>query len=138
MKEPNWIDVDRGKMHEKEYFSEMEREFPEIIEELKSYEDEFYHSKMEVFADYTNQQIEKRSDKELIRCFLFQEERLEKIDSDLENAIHVSYCETLLSENSEQIMTVKKELMPKKLRGYYDDYEKYYIELFKDIADDNE
>jgi len=44
----------------------------------------------------------------------------------------------LLSENSEQIMTVKKELMPKKLRGYYDDYEKYYIELFKDIADDNE
>lgn len=131
MKKPNWIEVDKGKIHGKKYFQEMGKEFPELVEELNWYEDDLIHSKMEVFSRYTNQQIKDGDDKELIRCFHFQEQRLGKVDSDLENAIYVSYCETLLLENKEEVMKSKKELMFKKLKWYYDDYEKYYIELLK-------
>ncbi len=136
MKKPNWIDVDKDKMHGKEYFEAMEKEFPELLEELNWYEDDSCHPKMEVFSRYTNQQIESGNDKELIRCFYFQEQRLGKIDSELENAIYVSYCETLLLENEEKVIKEKRELMFKKLKWYYDDYEKYYLELLKKSKED--
>jgi hypothetical protein len=132
MKKPNWIDADKDKMHGKEFFTDMEKEFPEFAEELNWYEDDLIHPKMEVFSRYTKQQIKDGNDKELIRCFNFLEERLEKIDSELENAIYVSYCETLLLENKEDTMKQKRKLMFKKLKWYYDDYEKYYMELLKE------
>lgn len=131
MKKPNWIEVDKGKIDGKKYFQEMGKEFPELVEELNWHEDDLIHPKMEIFSRYTNQQIKDGNDKELIRCFHFQEQRLGKVDSDLENAIYVSYCETLLLENKEEVMISKKELMFKKLKWYFDDYEKHYIELLK-------
>ncbi len=124
MKKPDWIDVDKDKMHWKEYFQEMEKEFPGLVEELNWHEGDLIHPKMEVFSRYTNQQIKDGNDKELIRCFHFHEQRLGKIDSELENAIYVSYCETLLLENEEEVLKEKRELMGKKLKWYYDDYEK--------------
>ena len=131
MKKPNWIDIDKDKMNGKEFFAEMEKEFPELVEELNWHDDDLIHPKMEVFSRYTNQQIEDGNDKELIRCFHFQEERFGKIDSELENAIYVSYCETLLLENKEDTMKEKRKLMFKKLKWHYDDYEKYYMKLLK-------
>lgn len=131
MKKPNWIDIDKDKINGKEYFQEMEKKFPELSEELNWWEDDLIHLKMEVFSRYTNQQIQEENDKELIRCFHFQEERLGKIDSALENAIYVSYCETLLLENEKDIINEKRKLMWKKLKWYYDEYEKYYLELTK-------
>jgi hypothetical protein len=131
MEKPNWVDVDKDKMNGKEFFAEMEKEFPELVEELNWHDDDLIHPKMEVFSRYTNQQIEDGNDKELIRCFHFQEERLGKIDSELENAIYVSFCKTLLLENKEDVMKEKRKLMFKKLKWYYDDYEKYYMELLK-------
>ena len=113
-------------MHGNEYFQDMDKEFTELVEELNWHEDDLIHSKMEVFSRYTNQQIKEGNDKELIRCFHFQEQRLAKIDSKLENAIYVSYCEALLLENKEEVMKEKK-----KLKWYYDEYEKYYMGLLK-------
>jgi len=66
---------------------------------------------------------------ELMKCFNFQEQRLSMIDSELENAIRVSYYETLLCENGEIVMKNKRELMCEKLKWYYDEYEIYYREL---------
>lgn len=132
MKTPNWIDLDKGKMHSQGYFQEMEKSFPWIKDELRRHEDDLIHVKMEVFASYTNEQIRKGDERELVRCFHFQEERLEKIDSVLVNAIYVSYCETLLVENEQGIMKEKKGLMGRQLKWYYDNYEKYYQELFKE------
>ena len=129
MKKPNWIDVDKDKMHGKEYFQEMEAEFPELAEELNLHADYLIHLKMEVFSRYTNQQITDRNDKELVRCFHFQEQRLGRIDSELENAIYVSYCETLLLENEKEVMKEKRALMCDKLKWYYDDYVKHYMNL---------
>ena len=50
MKEPNWIDVDKDKMHGHGYFQTMATEFPKLIEDLNLYKDELIHPKMEVFS----------------------------------------------------------------------------------------
>lgn len=131
MYKPNWIDFEKDKMNGKDYFKDMEQEFPNLVEELSWHDDELIHLKMEVFSDYTNQQILRGNDNELIRCFRFQEQRIEKINSELENAIYVSYCETLFTENSKSVMKEKKKLMSEKLKRCYEEYEKTYAKLFK-------
>lgn len=131
MKKPDWISDDENKMDEISFFKEMEIKYPELSEELYWWEDDLIHLKMEVFSRYTNQQIKEGNEKELIRCFHFIEERLGKINSALENAIYVSYCETLFTENTKEEMTKIKKLMWKNLKWFYNDYEKYYSKLQK-------
>lgn len=129
-KVPDWIDPEIDKINGEYYFKDLEENFPELCDEFNLYEVNQYHLKMEVFANYTNQQIKGGSNKELLRCFHFQEERLSSINSNLENIIYVSYCETLLTENTRNKMLEIKNLMPEKLKWYYEDFEKYYIALW--------
>tara|TARA_B100001059_G_C17613126_1_gene465615 strand:+ start:113 stop:511 length:399 start_codon:yes stop_codon:yes gene_type:complete len=131
MKSKNWTNLDTNKMKPNEYFSELIMEFPTLKTEIESEDSEMVHFRMEIFSDYNIEQIKTKNYAELKRCFEFQESRIEKLNSDLINALNVSYCESLLLGESASEMTEIRKLMLPKLKGVYVEYEKYYAELIK-------
>ncbi|MGY3795820.1 DUF7674 family protein [Aquimarina sp. 433] len=124
MNSENWID-------EKEYFNSLIKEFPQIKNKILEWEPDVIHMRMEMFADYTMEQIKANDINELKRCFDFQESKIDFIDSNIENALNVSYCESLLLGDCADEMNRIVEYMPEKLKAEYKEYEKYYIELTK-------
>jgi len=131
MKSENWIDLDDGKMNADEYFQLVMKEFPETKEGILDWESEMIHMRMESFAEYTIKQIEKNDLDELKRCFEFQESKIDLINSELENALNVSYCEALLIGDAADEMERFIPHMPKKLKAEYFAYQKYYLDLVK-------
>ncbi len=131
MKSENWTNLDNDKMKPNEYFSELTMEFPTLKTEIESEDSEMVHFRMEIFSEYNIEQIKTKNYSELKRCFEFQESRIEKLNSDLINALNVSYCESLLLGECASEMTEIRKLMSPKLKGVYAEYEKYYAELIK-------
>ena len=123
MKSENWIDVNDGKMGADEYFEQLVKDFPMIRNEIEEEDPDMIHMRMECFADYTIGQIKSNNYKELKRCFTFQESKIELINSDLENALIVSYCESMLLGDVANQMNKIVDLMPTKLKIKYVDYE---------------
>lgn len=112
-----------------EYYTELVHNFPflcDILEEDPS----MIHFKMERFAEYTIDQIINNNMAELIRCFSFQETRIENMSPELINALNVSYCEALLLGNAAYKMGEISALMPPQLLNAYVSYEKYYQKLW--------
>lgn len=131
MKSENWTDLDEGKMTPNEYYSELITEFHILKSDIESEEPEMVHFRMEIFSDYTIEQIKTKNHSKLKRCFEFQESRIEKMNSELINALDVSYCESLLlGEYANEINEIR-EIMTPKLKEVYIEYEKYYTELTK-------
>jgi hypothetical protein len=85
--------------------------------------------RMERFADYTIEQIKTNNSKELEKCFDFQESKIDLLNSDLENALIVSYCESMLLGDVANQMDKIVDHMPTKLKTKYLDYEIYYNKL---------
>ena len=131
MESKNWTNLDHNKMKPNEYFLELITEFPTLKSGIESWGSEMVHSRMEEFSDYNIKQIKAKDYSELKRCFEFQESRIEKLDSDLINALNVSYCESLLLGKCAIEMTEIKKLLTPKLKKVYVEYEKYYAELSK-------
>ena len=131
MKSENWTNLDNNKMKPNEYFSELITEFPILKTEIESEDSEMVHFRMERFSDYNIEQIKTKNYSELKRCFEFQESRIKKLNSDLINALNVSYCESLLLGECASEMTEIKKLLTPKLKEVYVEYEKYYAELTK-------
>ena len=131
MKSENWTNSDDGKINQDEYYSDMITEFPILKNEIENEESEMVHFRMERFSDYNIEQIKAKNHSELKRCFEFQESRIDKLNSELINALNVSYCESLLLGECANEMTEIKELMTPKLKRVYAEYEKYYAELTK-------
>ncbi|QXP59008.1 hypothetical protein [Olleya sp. HaHaR_3_96] len=131
MKSKNWTNLDNNKMKPNEYFLELITEFPTLKTGIESWDSEMVHFRMEMFSDYNIEQIKEKNHTELKRCFEFQESRIEKLNSDLINALNVSYCESLLLGKCASEMTEIKKIMTPKLKIVYVEYEKYYEELTK-------
>ena len=109
------------------FFSDVSIEFPDVAVEFDSEDGDHY--KMERFADYTIEQIERKNIGELKKCFDFIESRLESITPEIENALNVSYCEALLWYDDYKKGIEMKKVMPKKLLRFYLDYKKYFNSL---------
>lgn len=62
--------------------------------------------------------------------FDFQENAINAMDSELENALYVSYCEALLMVEAAEREHIIRHMGPL-LRKYYIDYEEYYDDLRK-------
>ncbi|MNY72371.1 hypothetical protein D3C86_2109120 [compost metagenome] len=75
------------------------------------------------------EQISRNDRIELVKCFNFQESKIDLMAEDLLNALTVSYCEALLLGECSAEMKNLIDLMPPKLRFVYLDYEKWYNEL---------
>ncbi len=105
------------------YFADLIKDFPDLRADISS--DDGNHMKMERFADHTIKQIKKADFVELKKCFDFQESRINKITADLENAMTVSYCESLLLGEVSKQMTKIIIYMGPKLLKMYRDYEIY-------------
>lgn len=129
MKSENWTNYDDGEMNPNEYYSELITEFPTLKNEIESEEPEMMHFRMEIFSDYNIEQIKTKNHSELKRCFEFQESRIDKLNSELINALNVSYCESLLLGECASEMTEIRKLMTPKLAEFYAKYEKYYAKL---------
>ena len=129
MKSENWIDVNDGKMGADRYFELLVNDFPMIRKEIEEEDSDMIHMRMECFADYTIEQIKSNNNKELKRCFDFQESKINFINSDLENDLIVSYCESMLLGDVSSQMEKIVDLMPPKLKTKYIDYEAHYNKL---------
>ncbi|MTI19846.1 hypothetical protein E1176_02305 [Fulvivirga sp. RKSG066] len=115
------------------YFDSLIDVFPTLKTDIV--EDDSIYFRMERFANYTNEQIKSKNLTELNRCFDFQESQLDTMDSDLENALLVSYCEALLLGEYANEMDVIVKLMPPKLKLKFMEYEVYYHNLFNSYSD---
>jgi hypothetical protein len=112
------------------YFDELITAFPSLKLPILDWGAEMIHFRMETFAEYTIEQIKKDDKTEFVKCFNFQESKIDLMDSDLLNALTVSYCEALLLGKQHNRMKELIHLMPSKLRSVYLDYEKLYNEIW--------
>jgi len=85
MSKVNWIDLDKGKMSGNEFFDSLLEFFPNMKDEFQDCEGDEIHYKMERFSDYTNKQIKENNQVKVKECFDFIEDKLDLINSDLEN-----------------------------------------------------
>ncbi len=130
MKTVNFIEItDNGKSGSV-YFTELATEFPLIKDEIEIWEEDDIFNRMEEFARYTNVQIAEWKREEIERCFMFQEQRIDKVVQNLLNAFDISYLETIYSENDGKTLMKLEALMAEKLRSFYKNHEKSYIENF--------
>lgn len=104
--------------------------FPEM--KMRYDEEEMEHYNMERFADFTIEKINLSDWEALEKIFSFQEERIKFIDSRIENALNVSYCEALIcSMKPDTSRIVLKYIGPLFLK-FYKDYDKYYKNIYKE------
>lgn len=129
MKSENWIDINDGKMNGFDFFELVLQEFPDLEKEMNEWEKDFFHMRMEIFAEYTIEQIKANKVSELTKCFNFIENKMEILNSDIENALNVSYCESLLLGDVAEEMDRIINIMPIKLKTVYLDYKQYYYNL---------
>ncbi|MCO6358805.1 DUF7674 family protein [Roseivirga pacifica] len=125
MKSENWIDINHDRMSGETFFILLTTEFPETREEILE-EDGNIHSQMEVFAEYTTARIKKGSKVEMTRCFAFIESKIDLLHTDLEEAIKVSYCESLILGEIGDLIPVIAKRMPKKLQAMFEEYQDSY------------
>jgi hypothetical protein len=111
-----------------QYFEELIRQFPELKKEIDDLDD-LNHVKMEVFSRYTNLQIQKRNSKEFMRCLMFQESMIDLMNDAIENALYVSYIESLLLGQYSVQMKKKVATMPPKFKEKYGEYATNYYNL---------
>ncbi len=109
------------------YFQDLINDFPVLRADISSEDGD--HMKMEHFADYTIRQIKKADFVELKKCFDFQENKINNITADLENAMTVSYCESLLLGEVSNLMPTTVKYMGPKLLKMYKDCETHYNNL---------
>jgi hypothetical protein len=110
------------------YFNELTRQFPTTKNEIDELQD-WSHIKMEVFSRYTNLQIKKRNPKEFMRCLEFQESMIDVMPDEIENALYVSYIESLLLGQFALQMKKKVATMPPKFKEKYVFYTTHYYNL---------
>lgn len=108
-----------------EYFDTLTHHFPALKKEINEL-GVLNHLKMEIFAHYTNLQIQKRNPKEFTRCLEFQESMIDVMPDEIENALYVSYIESLLLGQFAAQMKKKVATMPPKFRLKYEEYTTYY------------
>jgi hypothetical protein len=110
------------------YFNELTRQFPDTKNEIDELQD-WSHIKMEVFSRYTNLQVQKRNPKEFMRCLAFQESMIDVMPDEIENALYVSYIESLLLGQFAVQMKKKVATMPPKFKEKYEEYAVHYYSL---------
>jgi hypothetical protein len=111
-----------------EYFDALTQQFPTLKKEIDELE-ALNHIKMEVFARYTNFQIQKRNPKEFMRCLEFQESMIDVMPDEIENALYVSYIESLLLGQFATQMKKKVARMPPKFKEKYVFYTNHHHSL---------
>ena len=116
------------KISPNQYFDALTQQFPTLKKEIDDLE-ALNHIKMEVFATYTNLQIQKRHPKEFMRCLEFQESMIDVIPDEIENALYVSYIESLMLGQFAVQMKKKVATMPPKFKEKYEEYTTHYYNL---------
>ena len=131
MKGNDLIKISDGQMNSEEYFGQLIEEFPDLRDSLNEWDSDMIFFRMELFAEYTIDQIKSGNKEKLIKCLEFQESKIDFVDTLLINAMTVSYCEALLLGECSQQMDQVVDLMGPKLKKLYNDYETYYNNLGK-------
>ncbi len=112
------------------YFEAMIIAFPKLKKELERADEAgLNHIKMEHFSRYTNEQIRKHNNKEFMRCLMFQDDMIDVMPPEIENALLVSYCESLLLGQYSGQMKKKVKNMPPKFKEKYEFYANWYYQL---------
>ena len=138
MKSEHWVDINNDKMRADKFFELLVQDFPQIKNKIEEEDSDMIHMRMERFADYTIEHIKTNNETELKRCFNFQESKIDLINSDLENALIVSYCESMLLGKVANQMEKVVNLMPVKLKIKYLEYEAHYNKLVESSKKENQ
>lgn len=131
MKSESWNDINGGKMDCFDFFELAINEFPLLEKKMDEWENEYFHMRMEIFSEYTIEQIKNNNIAELMKCFNFIEYKIDIINAELENALNVSYCENLLLGNASEEMDRIADIMPVKLKTICLNYKLYYHNLIE-------
>ena len=109
------------------YYEDLISVFPELKDSLWDWDKDgvMTHYNMERFAEFTFEQIKSKNWMKLKECFNFQECRISYLEPELENALNVSYCESLLYSGTKVDMKNVSSYMGPLLKKVYQDYEKY-------------
>jgi hypothetical protein len=126
------LNIDDHIIEQREYFEQLIQEFPDLEIDYEDLENGMVHFNMERFADYTISQIKKSDLNKLKSCFYFQEKRINYLSHELENALNVSFCESLLLGEVAKEMNKFLFYMGPLLRKFYKAYEDYYNNLGND------
>jgi hypothetical protein len=129
MNSEHWTDANERKVSGEEFFNEVILKFPTLKDKISEDDIQNVHMRMETFASYTIKQIKGKNWDELKRCFDFQESKVELVNSELLNAMTVSYFEALLLGEVGYMMKEIVPLMGSKLKRLYNEYETYYNDL---------
>lgn len=114
------------------FFDKILIEFPNLKCDLDDAEVFEIHYKMERVAAYVNKCIKERNENEIILCFHIIEKYIKgKMNSKMENALNVSFCEPLYLLNEEEDRIWFNKLMKENLRKTYIEYKEYYIKTFE-------
>jgi hypothetical protein len=115
------------------YFVALKNYFPELEKTLEEYGD-LTHLKMERFASYTMQHLQKKNVDEFWRCIHFQEKQIDSMPDDIENAMYVSYIKSLLLGQCSQEMKNLVNAMPSKFRWNYEKFRNNYYKQGADLV----
>ncbi|QMU28937.1 DUF7674 family protein [Adhaeribacter radiodurans] len=126
-----WIDVNASKLDSNQYFTDLILLFPDLKEKIEEEDPSMIHFRMEEFASYTIDHIKNKNWQKLKTCFDFQESKIDLVNSDLINAMNVSYCETLMLGEVAGQMDNVIPMMGTKLQRLYNEYQEYYNRLTK-------
>ncbi len=102
-------------------------EFPQLGEEFVENED-LLHLQMAAFSHLAKNAIDTNETETLLKCYEIAGKILEKADSDVENAIYVSFLEHLEFDNSAYRVKAKK-LLPPILRKASEELEEHFKKL---------
>ncbi|RQO79323.1 hypothetical protein DBR40_02880 [Pedobacter sp. KBW01] len=122
-------------MSDEDFFEDLAKSFPILKTDIEEEDIYMVHTRMEVFAGYTNNLIVENNIPEIIKCFNFLESRIDLMSDSLDNALNVSYCEALLLGKNAKKMAPIVQIMPKKLSVAYAEYEQYYADIWKRYRD---
>lgn len=119
------LNAEMKKTHRSIFLKEVKEAFPELRATLND-QDGLLHLEMHAFHEFVQDQIEKENRENVSLAFQIIERHFENGNSDLVNAIGVSFLEHLDLGLTKGNQSWEFELLPKSLRQPYDELRKYH------------
>ncbi|MCP4989783.1 MAG: hypothetical protein GY928_28120 [Colwellia sp.] len=114
-----------------EFIESIKSRFPESLQEMDDLEDELLHIDMANFARTTTNAILNENYSLVQDHFNFISELLSKASSELENAIHVSYLENVLLDQTDSNHLDARKLLPENLKKALAELEEHFEKIYE-------
>lgn len=126
----------RGLKDRSEFERLLAERFPAVAAEIDDFERGLLHMEMSVFARATCAAIDAGLKDEVQAHFAFVDELLTNVDSDLENAIYVSYLEDVFMREPDPRYDEARAMLPPRLQTALKEVEDHWSSLEQNASRD--